>query len=69
MQSRNVILSYCRLYSRQIRDRPEIPQVLFIFCSRKRGGGVEPPENRKLEEKPEEKLDLIQLNLFLIWMM
>ena len=38
-----------------VRDRLEIPQVLFICGSRGGGGeGVETSENLKLEEKPEE---------------
>ena len=34
-----------------VRDRQGIPRILFIFYSRKRGDGVEPSENTKLEKK------------------
>ena len=33
-----------------IRDRKEMPQVLFVIPSGKRGEGVEAPENSKPEE-------------------
>ena len=38
-----------------VRDRKEMPQVLFVFSSRKGGGeGVEARENTKPEKKHEE---------------
>ena len=62
------ISSHSDLHRRKGPSRNTSGSFLFSV-QEKGGGGVEPPENRKLEEKPEEKLDLIQLNLFLIWMM
>ena len=37
-----------------LRDRPEIPQVLFVFPKEKWGEGGRTAGNRKLEEIPEE---------------
>ena len=38
-----------------VRDRMEIPQVLFVFPSEKGGRGLRPTGNTKPEEKLEEK--------------
>ena len=38
-----------------VRDRREMPQVLFVSPSEKEGEGVVVPENTKPEKKPEEK--------------
>ena len=37
-----------------LRERKEMPQVLFVFSSRKGGEGVEARENTKPEKKREE---------------
>ena len=37
-----------------LRDPRLIPQVLFVFSSRKQGEGVSASENTKLEKKLEE---------------
>ena len=37
-----------------LRDRPGVPQVLFIFCSRKRGRWFSLKKNRKLMIKAKE---------------
>ena len=42
------------LASRKLRDREEIPQVLFVFPSEKGGRGLRPAGNTKPEEKLEE---------------
>ena len=38
----------------KVRDREEIPQVLFVFPSEKGGRGLRPAGNTKPEEKLEE---------------
>ena len=46
-------ISKVRFLTDTVRDRPEIPQV-FLFSVQEKGG-VEPSENRKLEENIREE--------------
>ena len=41
-------------FALSLRDRQEIPQVLFVFPSEKGGRGLRPAGNTKPEEKLEE---------------
>ena len=49
---------------RIVRDRMEIPQVLFVFLSEKGGGrGLRPTGNIKPEEKLEKNRGGVKINL------